>query len=453
VHYRPVIDQFPITPILDPAALVLFTAAFVFAALLTMRRAAYGVALLVFVTPFTFYHDLIYTTVTFPKVTLLGVITGLCAHRGAWKLESRGRTAVLAFLAILIAIALSGIRAEHPWATVREFLKWLEYALFLTAVYCGYRIDPDARLVRIAFFSSAAIVFVSALAQEFIGAPNGIWLGDKPAPRISGFLEGPNQLAAYLEVAIAALAAWQIRRPALFQQILLPVAAVTFCLTFSRGAAIGIVSIALAFWLVDREASRKALIQLGYGMLAGFLAIVGWVVGLHSPLAAAIVRPGDIGTGEIGGLGTRTELWRAALFFFRRHPLFGIGADNYEWELAQAGLYGIQTQTNNWYLQQLAEGGIVLFAATITWLVAVLANLRRHLENPWTLAAFGATIALIAHQLVDTLVFYPKIAEPWMVLIGLGMAAPTLQPGAESASESGRESVSPAVAGGNVPAF
>jgi hypothetical protein len=424
VHYRPVIDQFPITPALDPAALLAFVAVFALAALATARRASYGAAALVFVTPFTFYHDVLHTTVTFPKAALLGVFVGLVAHRSSWRADAGARLVGTAFAAILGAIALSAIGAHHRLDTLRELLKWMEYGLFFAAIYCGYRIDPNAPLVRGAFFASIAVVCLSALAQEAIGAPFGIWIGDKPAPRISGFLEGPNQLAAYLEVAIAALAAWQMRRPDALQRLLLPLAAITFCLTFSRGAAVGIAASVVAFWWIDRRASLRAILPLAAGTVLGLLGDAGWVVALRSPLADVVVRPGDVGSGNVGGLGTRSELWRAALYFFIHHPLFGIGAGNYEYELADAGVYGVQTQANNWYLQQLAEGGIVLFGATIAWIAAVFTSLRRQLENPWTLAAFAASIALVVHQTFDYVVFYPKIAEPWIALIALGIAAP-----------------------------
>jgi O-antigen ligase len=123
-------------------------------------------------------------------------------------------------------------------------------------------------------------------------------------------------------------------------------------------------------------------------------------------------------------VGNRPELWRAALFFFKEHPLLGIGAGNYELELPLAGVFGVRTHANEWYLQQLAEGGLILFAATIAFIVSVVRSLLRDVRSsPWRVAALAVTAALCIHQLADFLVFYPKIGLPWMILIGLGIAA------------------------------
>ncbi len=78
--YRPVVDQF-VTPVaLDPLSAALFVAAFVAAALLTSRRAAYGLAALILATPFAFAHDILGTSITLPKVVLLGVLLGLTTY-------------------------------------------------------------------------------------------------------------------------------------------------------------------------------------------------------------------------------------------------------------------------------------------------------------------------------------------------------------------------------------
>jgi len=94
------------------------------------------------------------------------------------------------------------------------------------------------------------------------------------------------------------------------------------------------------------------------------------------------------------------------------------------------GVVGVRTHANSWYLQSLAEGGILLFTATLALLAAAivalvdtapLARLRR--ASPWVLAAFAATIALALHQTVDFLFFYPKVGGMWWLLLGTAVAA------------------------------
>ncbi len=424
VQYHPVVEQFVTYPALDPAALVLFTALFAGVASATMRRAALGVAAMAFVTPFAFYHTLGVTTITFPKVTILAVALGLLP---SWRLALQrlrdARVMLCAFAAILVAIALSALGAEDRGAVVTEFLKWVEYALFFCVAYTGFSIDPQNAWIRRAVFASIAIVCVTALAQELIGAPWDIVFGRGVAPRIAGVLEGPNQLAAYLEVAVAVVLAWRVRMPSLASTVLAVLIGLTLLLTFSRGGTIGsaIVLIVVA-WFERREVIRAAAPFVG-AAVAGAIIDAAWAQAART--LPALRNPSST-FGGAGGVGQRPELWRAAWFFFIRHPLFGVGASNYEIRLSEAGVYGVRTHANSLYLQALAEGGIVLFAATIFFIVATLAELRPVVKrSAWALAAFAATVALAIHQLADYLIFYPKVAEPWIVLIAVGLAART----------------------------
>ena len=161
----------------------------------------------------------------------------------------------------------------------------------------------------------------------------------------------------------------------------------------------------------------RELIPAAAGACCGAAGVLAWWT------FAPQVWHGRLITGAYsGGVGYRPELWRAALYFFRNHPLLGIGAGNFERELPDAGVAGVRTHANNWYLQALAEGGIVLFAATLAWIVTLFASLVRDVRrSPWRVAALAASVALVTHQTVDYLVFYPKVAESWIALIALAM--------------------------------
>ncbi len=177
----------------------------------------------------------------------------------------------------------------------------------------------------------------------------------------------------------------------------------------------------IALAVIYRERAMSLLGPLASGALLGAAADAGWYVAAKN---VAALRAPSIGADYAGGVGNRAELWRAAWFFFRTHPVFGIGAGNYELELWRAGLPDVRTHANNWYLQQLAEGGIILFSATIAFIVGILAPLvRAARSSPWTAAGLAATVALCTHQLADYIVFYPKAGLPWMLAIALAFAA------------------------------
>jgi hypothetical protein len=425
VQYQPVVERFVIYPALDPAALLVFCAVFLACAIATMRRASLGVAALAFVTPFALYNQLWVTSVTLPKVVLAGTLVGMLARPRAFLTLRDARFILFAFAAVLAAIAASALGATWRGETLSEFFKWTEYGLWFCIAFAAFRSDPHDAIVRRSFYLAIALVCISALAQEVIGAPSDFAVGRGVVPRIAGVLEGPNQLAGYLEVAAGVILAWRLARPSGVSALLGITTALTLLLTFSRSGVLGFaVVIVVVAWHAGVGTALRAIAPLIAGALAGILADGAWI---EAAKVVPALRNPSTPTGP-GGVGNRTELWRAAWYFFRHHPIFGIGAGNFELRLPEAGVYGIRTHANNLYLQALAEGGIVLFSATLFLIGAMLRTLSRALgRSPWTLAAFAATMALAVHQLFDYLVFYPKVAEPWIVLVALGAAAATAE--------------------------
>jgi O-antigen ligase len=422
VRYQPVVSPIHLPVPLDPLWTMIFVAVVILAALLVAKRAAYAVALLIVVQPFAFQHDLFQTTVTLPKATLLGVLLGLAVVPG-WRAALRERPVrnVLVALAVLIcAVAATAAVASQPGATLRETLKWFEYLLVFAAICTAYRRDPDDALFVRCWAIVAIVVAVLALLQEVVGAPSGLVLNGEVIPRIAGPLEGPNQLAGYLEISLAALCAWCGRDRLIGFAI--PLACCALALTFSRGGIAG-AAIAVAIVFVVAPQVRPLLARsIAIGAILGAALVGAWNAITHAGLTPPWPSPSPA---YAGGVGYRRELWRAAIDFWRSHPLLGIGAGNFELDLPEVGLSGVRTHANSWYLQALAEGGIVLFLATLALIGTILGTLARRLReaSPWQTAAFAATIAFALHQIVDDLVFYPKVGATWWILVGLGASA------------------------------
>src|SRR6185312_395904 len=125
-----------------------------------------------------------------------------------------------------------------------------------------------------------------------------------------------------------------------------------------------------------------------------------------------------------GGVGNRGQLWDAALRMWRRHPLVGVGAGNYELELPFYGVLGVRTHANSWYLQSLAEGGILLFGATVGVIAAIGAAFVREVRrSPWIAGAAAASLEICLHQIADYLIFFPKVGMTWWLLLGIAAAA------------------------------
>jgi O-antigen ligase len=389
-------------------------------ALVAMRRPVYAIALLIVVQPFAIYGDVWVTTVTLPKAMLLGVLLGLATRSGALRpfASPRPRAIFISGVLLVAATLLTVAHAAYYAPVARETLKTVEYVLLFVAIVCAYRLDPDAVVVRNACVAVAIVVALLALSQEFYGATSSLRINGHEMPRVAGPLEGPNQLAGYFDVAIPLIFALAIDSPSIVIQATLFLIVLADVLTFSRGGALGAVAGVLAVALTYRRHVTKPLSFMAAGLLAG-IGAAGLLA--HS---LAMFRLWDFSDSPYaGGVGTRSKLWHAAFALWRQHPVLGVGAGNFELEIPLTGLRGVRTHANSLYLQSLVEGGIPLFAATV-WLayVSIATFARDRLRSPFIVAAFAASIALGLHQVVDLLVFYPKVGGWWWIVLGLGAA-------------------------------
>lgn len=426
--FHAVVDRFPVPVPLDPPSAALLVAVVVGAAVLTMRRPSYGLAVLILCAPVAFAHEAFGTTITLSKSALAGVLIGLATYPGALaSLRKRPMPLLLGALAFYFAAAaLTTLGAAHRGAAIREALKVVEYAVAFVAAFLCFRLDDDDDAPVAAVAVAAIAVSLSALVQEIVGAPSGLYIGAAVVPRIAGLLEGPNQLSGYCEIAVATLGAWALVRRSPLVDTALALAVFADVLTFSRAGIAALALVAAVLFLVGGARAWRALRPGAIGLAAGAAACVWWAIYAHNP---GVLRASLEPSLYAGGVGNRSELWRAAWRMWRAHPLLGVGAGNFELALPVYGVLGVRTHANSWYLQSLAEGGIVLFAATIGLVSALLATfLRGSLArlrggSPWAVAALGASIALTVHQTVDYLVFYPKVGGAWWLLIGIGAAA------------------------------
>jgi O-antigen ligase len=405
---------------LDARSAAIFFALGIFALLVARRRPVYAIALLVLLDPFDGARYVLGTTITLPKVALLGALLGLALRRPSFEVlrAPRSRPLVAGMLAILAATLLTAIPGVYIDAVARETLKTLEYAAAFAFAALAFTADRDERVIWRAIEIATASVALLALAQLFTVAPSGIVLDGHVVPRIAGPLEGPNQLAGYFDLAIPLLLARTLWAGDRWALLVLSLAAVADVLTLSRsGVLAALVGCVAVLAIAGRLRLRSAALLPAAGavlLVAGLLAMAG-------------LLPRFLSVEEVGrenGLATRGELWRAALALWIRHPLLGVGAGNYELMLPTVGLIGVRTHANSAYLQALAEGGIPLLLATVWTAVAAVRSLwPRGNGAPLLTGIAAASLALGLHQLFDCLTFFPKIGTYWWLLLGMGIAA------------------------------
>jgi O-antigen ligase len=407
-------------PVDIPSAIVYVVCA-VAVGLLTRRRPALGIAALLVLAPFDLARYIGPTTITTLKAGLVGLFVALAFSRpdvAAFNTVPV-RAMLAAFGATLAAIALSALHAEHLGAVVREAFKDGEYLLLFVGAVAAYATDPDDRPFWRTLEIAVVLVCFSALIEYVIGAHSGLLVHGSSIPRIAGALEGPNQLAGYLDVALPVLVARALVHRDRMLAVTIFLAALTDVLTISRsgiiGAAIGVVAVLLLLRPFSGAAWRFA------GAVAA-VAVLGVVLALRAGVPAGYFSL-DQATQSADHLANRSQLWHAAVVLWRSSPVVGVGAGNYELDLDQAGLHGVRTHANSIYLQSLAEGGLVGFVATLALFATTIVVLARSgVRRPLVVGALGAAVALASHQVFDDLFFFPKVASAYWLVVGVAVA-------------------------------
>jgi len=388
---------------------------------LFVRKPIFGIAALIAVDPFDWAHPLGPTQITLSKAVLVGVAIACVAKRPSLAAlrEPAIRPLFGGAVAIAIVTALSAVPGTYIDAVAREALKASEYLVLFAvgALASGESTDDDETLWS-AIIVVATSVCALALVEEFRGAHSAVLIGGRTIARIAGPLEGPNQLAGYLDLMIPLVLARALARREIVVWAVAGTLVLTDVLTLSRsglfGAVIGI-GIVVGMQPQARRAARRIALAAGLAAVA-LLTILARV--------GAISRVASVGESRHeNGLATRSELWHAAIALWRTDPALGIGAGNFELLLPTVGLYGVRTHANSVYLQALAEGGIALAAATLWTVVSAIVVCFRDARRSTLLLGIGAgTCALAAHQVFDDMTFFPKIGGMWWLLLGIAAA-------------------------------
>jgi O-antigen ligase len=423
MQFGPVNPADVTAPHIDIAGVVVFAAVFAVIAIVAARKPVYAVVALILLDPFAYYQAIGPTTLTLSKIALAASIAGLLVRKTPLATLRKAPVRSLAVAVFLVAgaTALSIVHAAHVVPAIRETLKWIEYAIIVSVCAVAFYEDPDELPVRWAVLLVTAAVVALSLPELVVGAHSGIMFARTEVPRIAGPLEGPNQLAAYLGLMLPLLLAYTLLQGRRWPEIFVIAGGVLAALmTFSRG---GLVALALSLLIVALLCARSSAARIAFGAAA--LAVIGGAGIAWRVVAGGIglVTSAPHHRVEIhGGLGTRRDLWQAAMQLWRAHPVWGIGAGNYELEVGKVLHAPVKTHANSLYLQSLVEGGIPLLAATLFLTYTSVAAFMRRAHTPLTVAALAASAALAVHFILDLLVFYPKVGMAWMILLGLAGA-------------------------------
>lgn len=333
-----------------------------------------------------------------------------------WPGRERLRHSPLNVYALLLLALLAVAAASVLWAasrgTVLAFvirLAW--WAAVAVRVACD---DVPPRSLVVALLSGlllqAAIGIVQFGVQHNLGLSalgelpidlaypgvSVISAGGPPLIRLYGLSGHPNVIGGFAAVALLlGVGVLRERRPLWWALWLIGL--IGLLLTFSRSAALGLLSGAITIVLLRRPDRRRARL---------LLATAGGVIALFALLFAPLIvaRLSGQGATEQMSIGERVEQTALALELFGARPLTGVGAGNFTlYNSPDTPLVPPQRAHNVPLLiaSELGLPGVLLWLAGIATVIGAGIRSSRATTALWPALLTSALIAMLVISLFD----------------------------------------------------
>ena len=324
-----------------------------------------------------------------PPIGLYAVALGLL---GVWALTSVGwateRGTALAFVIRLAWWAVVAIRVACDDVPPRSIALALLSGLLLQAA------------IGLVQFGAQHHLGLSALGELPIDLAypgvSVISAGGPPLIRLYGLSGHPNVIGGYAAVALL-LGVGVLRERRLLGWALWSIGLIGLLLTFSRSAALGLLSGAITIALLRRPDRRRARL---------LLATAGGVIGLFALLFAPLIvaRLSGQGATEQVSIGERVEQTTLALELFGAQPLTGVGAGNFTlYNPPDTPLVPPQRAHNVPLLiaSELGLPGVLLWLAGVASVMAAGVRSGRATTAMWPALLTSALIAMLVISLFD----------------------------------------------------
>lgn len=346
--------------------------------------------------------------------------------------------ALLPFV-LVILFALPNVRALMPG--LRDLFRWLE----LGAVYVVASHLLRGRGALLAVGSLLVVASSEALIgwYQFLArlGPKDFAVG--PFLRAYGTFGQPNPFAGYLNTVVPVavglvLARWRFgdavdRRLAALAVLALALGGPALVMSMSRGAWLGLAVGLLVMLVAAGHVGRRALAVGGFGIL--LVVFAGSLDLLPPTLVARIITAVEsfgifdartvLLTNENFAVVDRMAHWQAAWEMYRAYPVFGVGPGQYPTFYPEFRLPlwpDPKVHAHNFYLQTLAELGMVGALALLVFVLAVgwhaVCAVCRTEGTAWGYAVgvLGVVAAVGVHNIFDDVLVHGVHAQLGMLL-------------------------------------
>ena len=380
--------------------------------------ALFAFTLVLYARPSEFYPS----AVTASIALVIGVITLGFFLPTQFALEGRLTAMVpevkLVLLFTLMAL-LSVVFAMDPATAWKDFSGTFVRCIVIFIVMINV-VRTEARLKGLLLLALAAAMWLS------VGAVNDYRLGRLTVEgyrvdgRGSGIFGNTIDMALYLVTMLPIAIAFMFAARSKVTKVIFGVCAAlmlaAIVLTYSRGAFLGLIAVfvflAMKFGPRNRFAITVGILLIGIGFL--LFAPENYGVRLLSIFFPSLDPVGS-------STARRGELFRS-IYVALRHPVLGVGMDNYRTQMSMSGLV-----THNSYTQVAAEMGLAALACYTMFIVTPLKKLGQIVRDTFDcransryyFLAVGLQASLIAYMVSS---FFLSVPYLWYVYYLVGYA-------------------------------
>ena len=424
---------------LGPAALVVLATATGVVALAAPR---FAFVLIVLSIPFSSWtkvtvgtFDITATDVLVGVLTLAWLLPGFLTR----SLRLAPAPTIGAGLVLLCAMLLSTLTAHDLPSALKEVIKLAEVLVVALFVASTVRSTADVRFVLFVSLGAAVSESLVGIHQFVTGSgPETFQIG--PFVRAYGDFAQPNAFAGYLALILPFALALSLLRssdrwPGLAASAVIGMAVLA---SLSRGAWVGLGLAISLMALIWGPGTRLGLVGasgiLGIALVFGVAGVLPAVITERVTVVFENFLVFDVRELETNPtnfpLVERLAHWYAAWGMFEAFPLAGVGPGNYDAAYEDFQLQGWPESlghAHNYYLNTLAELGVVGFLAFATFMATIFARAAHAVHRAPQLApifraaavgALGSAVTIAAHNAFDNMLVH-GIGVQLGIVIGL----------------------------------
>ena len=342
-------------------------------------------------------------------------------------------TTISAVLLMFFGLLLGTVSySSYRFLSIQSATEWITYGIAFYAVVAGAGRQKGPAEIVAALTLGCTVVALKGIAEY------ASTMSSDPTWRIFAGWINPNATAAMLLIGFfcaLGLAVSSEKNLAAAWGVAAVLNGAAIFLTQSKGGLLALgVSGLLMFGLVGLWSAREGLPRLKPS-LGRLLAVVAalMMVGLMLQVltrtpsgGGALTRVTSSGATAEQSAGFRANLWKGAIAMTKDRPI-GYGLGTYRFESSRPGITPQTHLAHNTYLQLAAEASpiatLLLVAAAGLWFYQVFRGTNKTpvKQNLLRAGVIAAVVAVGAHSLIDSDLYYYGIGLSTFLLLGTGL--------------------------------